>query len=395
VGLQGVRNAQGQAGFTVWVGGGMGRTPVIASALREFLPWDQLLNYLEAVVRTYNLWGRRDNIYKARIKILVKAEGERFAHDVNTEYERIVTQDGAPHTVTVQELQRVSALFSPPTLGASPACADDKVARILRAAADDDVEFTRWIQRNVHPHRDPSLRAVTLSFKRLGQAPGDATADQLDAVATLAERFSAGEARVTHDQNLLLPWVRCDQLPELWREARKLGVAKPNIGLLTDMIACPGGDFCDLANARSLTIAEAITQRYQDLDELHDIGEVDLHISGCINSCGHHHSGHIGVLGVDKDGQEWYQVTLAGSDGSQLSGAPQAGKVVGPSFAATEVLEAIEAIVHTYVQLRDAGEAFIDTLKRVGHEPFKQAANAVRVATARPYSTETLSEATQ
>lgn len=390
VGLQGVRNAQGQAGFTVWVGGGMGRTPVIATALREFLPWDQLLNYLEAVVRTYNLWGRRDNIYKARIKMLVKAEGERFAQDVNAEYERIVTQDGAPHTITVQELQRVSALFSPPTLKAAPhavaLCADDKVARILRAAADDDVEFTRWIQRNVHPHRDPALRAVTLSFKRLGQAPGDATADQLDAVATLAERFSEGEARVTHDQNLLLPWVRCDQLPELWREARKLGVAKPNIGLLTDMIACPGGDFCDLANARSLTIAEAITQRYQDLDELHDIGEVDLHISGCINSCGHHHSGHIGVLGVDKDGQEWYQVTLAGSDGSLLSGTPQAGKVVGPSFAATEVLEAIEAIVHTYVQLRKSGEALIDTLKRVGHDPFKQAANAVRVATARPTS---------
>jgi sulfite reductase (NADPH) hemoprotein beta-component len=393
VGLQGVRNAQGEAGFTVWVGGGMGRTPVIATALREFLPWDQLLNYLEAVVRTYNLWGRRDNMYKARIKILVKAEGERFAQEVNAEYERIVTQDGAPHTITVQELQRVSALFSPPTLKAAPhaaaLCADDKVARILRAAADDDTEFTRWIQRNVHPHRDPTLRAVTLSFKRLGQAPGDATADQLDAVATLAERFSEGEARVTHDQNLLLPWVRCDQLPELWREARKLGLAKPNIGLLTDMIACPGGDFCDLANARSLTIAEAITQRYQDLDELHDIGEVDLHISGCINSCGHHHSGHIGVLGVDKDGQEWYQVTLAGSDGSQLSGAPQAGKVVGPSFAATEVLEAIEAIVHTYVQLRESGEAFIDTLKRVGHDPFKEAANAVRVATARQTETET------
>ena len=394
VGLQGVRNAQGQAGFTVWVGGGMGRTPVIASALREFLPWNQLLNYLEAVVRTYNLWGRRDNIYKARIKILVKAEGERFAQDVNAEYERIVAQDGSPHTITVQELQRVSALFSPPALDAAPACADDKVARILRAAADDDTEFTRWVQRNVHPHRDPSLRAVTLSFKRLGQAPGDATADQLDAVAILAERFSAGEARVTHDQNLLLPSVCCDQLPELWREARKLGLAKPNIGLLTDMIACPGGDFCALANARSIPIAAAITERYQDMDELHDLGEIDLHISGCINSCGHHHSGHIGVLGVDKDGQEWYQITLAGSNGSQLSGAPQAGKVVGPSFAATEVLEAIEAIVHTYVQLREAGEALIDTLKRVGHDPFKQAANAVRVATARPTSTETLSEAT-
>lgn len=382
VGLQGVRNAQGEAGFTVWVGGGMGRTPVLATALREFLPWHQLLNYLEAVVRTYNLWGRRDNIYKARIKILVKADAPRFTAEVNAEYDRIVQQDGAPHTITPQELARVSHMFAPPQHVQAPACASDKVARILRAAADDDLEFTRWIQRNVASHQDPVLRAVTLSFKRMGQAPGDATADQLDAVAELAERYSAGEVRVTHDQNLLLPWVRCDQLPELWRHARKLGVAKANVGLLTDMIACPGGDFCDLANARSLTIAEAVTQRYQDLDELHDLGDIDLHISGCINSCGHHHSGHLGILGVDKDGQEWYQITLGGSDGTHLSGTPVPGKVIGPSFAADEVLEAIEAILSTYQQLREAQEHFIDTIKRVGLDPFKTATQAVRVATA-------------
>ncbi|MEQ1660018.1 MAG: nitrite/sulfite reductase, partial [Hylemonella sp.] len=211
-----------------------------------------------------------------------------------------------------------------------------------------------------------------------GQAPGDATAAQLDAVAELAERYSGGEVRVTHQQNLLLPWVRCDQLAELWREARHLGLAKPNIGLLTDMIACPGGDFCDLANARSLPLAEAITARYQDLDELHDLGEIDLHISGCINSCGHHHSGHIGILGVDKDGKEWYQVTVGGSDGKLLSGDPMPGKVIGPSFSAHEVPDVIEALIDTYCAQRQDGEHFIDTLRRVGSEPFKQAGQQAR-----------------
>ncbi len=383
VGLRLVRNDAGVLGFTVLVGGGMGRTPVIATTVREFLAADQILNYLEAVVRVYNRWGRRDNIYKARIKILVKAEGQRYIDEVEAEYRRILTEDGAPHTITAAELERVSVHFAAPSLACDRKTADAKIAHILRAAAEDDVEFGRWLQQNVAAHKNPDLRAVTLSFKRLGQAPGDATADQLDAVAELADQFSAGEVRVTHDQNLVLPWVRCDALPELWREARRLGLAKPNIRLLTDMIACPGGDFCDLANARSLPVAEAITARFQDMDELHDLGEIDLHISGCINSCGHHHSGHIGILGVDKDGQEWYQITLAGSDGSALSGAPQAGKVVGPSFAANEVTEAIEAILDVYRSQRTEGETFIATLKRVGHDPFKAAANAVRVATAR------------
>jgi sulfite reductase (NADPH) hemoprotein beta-component len=384
VGLHLVKKEAGELGFRVLVGGGMGRTPVIATVIREFLPWDQVLNYLEAVVRVYNRWGRRDNIYKARIKILVKAEGQRYIDEVEAEYKSIVEVDGAPHTVTQAELDRVAASFVPPTLKRDRKGAEANVHEIMRAGAEADPQYERWLRQNVAEHVNPELRAVTLSFKRLGQAPGDATGDQLDIAAHLAERFSAGEARVTHEQNLLLPWVHRDDLPELWHAARKAGLAKPNIGLLTDMIACPGGDFCSLANARSIPIAEAITQRYQDLDELHDIGEIDLHISGCINSCGHHHSGHIGILGVDKDGKEWYQVTLGGADGSTLSGPATPGKVVGPSFSAAEVPEVIEAVLDTYRQQRQSvggkAETFIATLRRVGIEPFKAAANAARFA---------------
>ncbi len=378
VGLQMRRNEQGELGFRVLAGGGMGRTPVIASELKAFLPWHQILNYLEAVVRVYNLWGRRDNLYKARIKILIKAEGQRYIDEVEAEYQRILDQDGAPHTITEAELARVSQCFAPPA-APQASSSQQKMQRILDVAAHDDAEFTRWLHQNVAAHRDPRLRIVTLSFKRLGQAPGDATADQLDAAAALADAFSAGELRVSHDQNLVLPWVACDQLPELWRQARKLGLARPNVRMLTDMIACPGGDYCALANARSLPIAAAITERYQDLDELFDLGEIDLHISGCINSCGHHHSGHIGILGVDKDGQEWYQITLGGSDGSALSGSPQPGKVVGPSFSAHEVVGVIESVLETYRDQRISGESFASTLQRLGHEPFKQAANASRM----------------
>ena len=378
VGLRLLRNVDGDLGFQVRVGGGMGRTPIIGAVIREFLPWNQILNYLEAVVRAYNRFGRRDNIYKARIKILVKAEGQAFTDQVEAEYRDILDKDGAPHTITQAELDRVSAFFVAPQLNCDRKSADAKIAHILKAAAEDDVEFSRWLTQNVKPHQNPDLRAVTLSFKRIGAAPGDATAEQLERAADLADRFSAGEARVTHEQNLLLPWVRCDQLPELWREARRLGLAKPNIGLLSDMIACPGGDFCDLANARSLPIAQTLLNRYKDLDELHDLGEIDLHISGCINSCGHHHSGHIGILGVDKDGKEWYQVSLGGSDGSALSGTPVAGKVVGPSFGAAEVPDVIEALLETFRAERVLGETFIHTFKRVGLSPFKEAANSAR-----------------
>jgi sulfite reductase (NADPH) hemoprotein beta-component len=380
VGLHMVKSSDHLLGFKVLVGGGMGRTPILASTIREFLPWHQILNYLEAIVRAYNRFGRRDNIYKARIKILVKAEGQSFVDQVEAEYRDIVEVDGAPHTITQAEFDRVSASFVAPYTTRHPSNTDVKVASIL--AAEGDVEFGRWVQQNVAPHKNPDLRIVTLSFKRLGQAPGDATADQLDLAANLADQYSAGEVRVTHDQNLVLPWVRCDQLPELWKAARKAGFARPNIRLLTDMIACPGGDFCSLANARSLPLAEAITRRYQDLDELHDLGEIDLHISGCINSCGHHHSGHIGILGVDKDGKEWYQITLGGSDGSKLSGAPALGKVVGPSFLAAEVPDVIEAVLDVYraQRLTSRSETFIDALKRLGSEPFKLAANGARHA---------------
>jgi sulfite reductase (NADPH) hemoprotein beta-component len=377
VGLRLMRNEKGEIGFRVLVGGGMGRTPITATVIREFLPWHQILHFLEAVVRVYNRWGRRDNLYKARIKILVKAEGPRFIQEVSDEYQRILTQDGAPHTLTEAELARVKASFLPPQLPSKHPNAE-AVHRLLTQAADQDKDFARWLGQNVAPHRDPHLRVVTLSFKRLGQAPGDATADQLDAAAELADRFSAGEARVSHDQNLVLPWVAADQLPALYQEAKALGLAKPNIRLLTDMIACPGGDYCALANARSLPIAAAITARYQDLDELFDLGEIDLHISGCINSCGHHHSGHIGILGVDKDGKEWYQVTLGGSDGSSLSGEPKPGKVVGPSFSSAEVVDVIEAILQVYTEQREHAETFAECLQRLGLEPFKLAANAAR-----------------
>jgi len=252
------------------------------------------------------------------------------------------------------------------------------------AAADLDapLAYRRWLERNVHAHRLPGHRAVTLSLKRAGQAPGDATADQMDAAAQLADRFSQGEVRVTHDQNLVLPWVRSSDLRALWEAARQASFATPNIGLLTDMIACPGGDFCGLANARSIPIAAAIQERFDDLDLLYDIGDIDLHISGCINSCGHHHSGHIGILGVDKDGTEWYQVTLGGLDGSALSGhASQPGKVIGPSFAADEVADVIEALIDTFRTQRSTQERFVDTVRRIGIDAFKSAANAVRSET--------------
>ena len=376
VGLHLIKNEAGELGFRVQVGGGMGRTPIIGTEVRAFLPWNQIMNFLEAVVRVYNRWGRRDNLYKARIKILVKAEGQRYIDEVEAEYQQILTVDGAPHTISQAELDRVSASFVPPALAERAQAAIKTVA----IPADRQTDYARWLKQNVAAHKNPVLRCVTLSYKRLGQAPGDADADQLDTAADLAQEFSAGEVRVTHDQNLLLPWVRESDLPALWVAASHAGLARSNIRLLTDMIACPGGDFCALANARSIPIAASITERYQDMDELHDLGEIDLHISGCINSCGHHHSGHIGVLGVDKDGKEWYQISLGGSDGSTLSGPAVPGKVVGPSFGAHEVPLVIEAVLDAYRFNRVDRETFIDTLKRVGFETFKAAANSARLA---------------
>ncbi|MBP6225836.1 MAG: nitrite/sulfite reductase [Rhizobacter sp.] len=384
IGLHLLKNAAGEVGFKVLVGGGMGRTPVIGTVFREFLPWQQILVYIEAVVRVYNRYGRRDNIYKARIKILVKAEGQRFVDDVNEEFRNILERDadGSAHVIPQSEFDRVNASFVVPAgVAARPSTG-------IPLPAGAPAGYTRWIERNVHGHRLSGYRAVTLSLKRTGQAPGDITDAQMELAADLADRYSHGELRVSHDQNLVLPWVLETDLPALWEAARSASFATPNIGLLTDMIACPGGDFCALANARSIPLAAEITERYQDLDELWDIGDIDLHISGCINSCGHHHSGHIGILGVDKDGAEWYQVTLGGSDGSAISGGPIAGKVIGPSFAADEAADAVEAVIDTYQAQRQAGERFIDTVRRIGLDPFKAATNAVRRSTARDSATD-------
>jgi sulfite reductase (NADPH) hemoprotein beta-component len=382
VGLRLIRSQSGELGFRVSVGGGMGRTPLIGIVLREFLPWQHIMNYIEAVVRVYNQFGRRDNKYKARIKILAKAEGERFVDEVEEEFRQIVECDGGPHTVPQAEFERISAYFEVPAQAAAGRPVDPAAAAALEAAARQTPQLRRWLERNVAPHKDPSMRIVTLSFKRLLQAPGDASAGQLERVADLADRFSAGEARVTHTQNIVLPWVHADDLLALWHAALAVQLASANVHLLTDMISCPGGDFCALANARSLPIAQSIMERYQDLDELNDIGEIDLHISGCINSCGHHHSGHIGILGVDKDGEEWYQLTLGGSDGSARSGGARPGKVIGPSFSAQAVPEVIEAVLERYLALREPHgkrrETFIETVRRVGLDPFKAAADAVR-----------------
>ncbi len=378
IGLQLLKNDAGEVGFKVLVGGGMGRTPVIGTVIREFLPWQQILVFIEAIVRVYNRYGRRDNLYKARIKILVKAEGQKFIDAVNTEFGHILNDDvdGTAHLIPHAELNRMARSFALPA-GVAPVSGP-----AAPPGAGANVAYSRWLSRNVHAHRLPGYRAVTLSFKRIGQAPGDATADQMDAAAEIAERFSHGELRVTHDQNLLLPWVRESDLAALWQAAKAQNFATPNIGLITDMIACPGGDFCALANARSIPVAADIAERFTDLDELYDIGDIDLHISGCINSCGHHHSGHIGVLGVDKDGKEWYQISLGGSDGSTLSGASVAGKVIGPSFAADEVADAVEALVDTFRARRQGQERFIDTVRRIGTTAFKESANAARRSTA-------------
>jgi sulfite reductase (NADPH) hemoprotein beta-component len=375
IGLQVRRNEVGAVGFRVLVGGGMGRTPIIASEIHAFVPWQQILVFIEAIVRVYNLYGRRDNAYKARIKILVKAEGQAFVDAVNLEFKQLLIQDGGTHLLSQQELDRVSQSFIPPV--GLHATADIEASATTTATP----QLARWLSRNVHPHRWAGYRAVTLSLKYPGQAPGDITAEQMNAAADLADRFSHGELRITHDQNLLLPWVRVTDLAELHEAARAQRLAHPNIGLITDMITCPGGDFCALANARSIPVAQSITERFEDLDTLFDLGDIDLHISGCMNSCGHHHTGHIGILGVDKDGSEWYQITLGGSDGSTLSGAPVPGKVIGPSFAAEEVPDAIEALLEVYRDRRIQGETFIDTLRRIGSDEFKRRAHTTRTVT--------------
>ena len=361
IGLEAVRNDAGELGFRVLVGGGQGRTPHTGEFIREFLPWQHLLSYLEATLRVYNRYGRRDNKFKARIKILVKALGaDVFAEKVEAEWAHL--KDG-PITLTDAEVARVSAFFVDPPY-AELQDQDEALARL-------DTEhpgFARWRQRNTFRHKRPGYVAVTLSLKPTGVAPGDVTDRQLDAMADLADRYSFGELRTSHQQNVIFADVRQDQLLELWHELREHGFATPNIGLLTDMICCPGGDFCSLANAKSIPIAEAIQRRFDDLDYLFDIGELDLNISGCMNACGHHHVGHIGILGVDKKGEEFYQVSLGGDAGRDATLA----KILGPSFAQDQMPEVIGKLIDVYVEQRTEDERFIDTYRRIGIDPFKE-----------------------
>ncbi|BCY02224.1 nitrite/sulfite reductase [Stutzerimonas stutzeri] len=361
IGLEAVKNDAGELGFRVSVGGGLGRTPIVGSFINEFLPWQHLLSYLDAILRVYNRYGRRDNKFKARIKILVKAlTPEVFAERVNAEWAHL--KDG-PTTLTEAEVQRVSKFFVDPQYKAL----QDQDAALAQLDAEHP-GFGRWRQRNVVAHKKPGYAAVTLSLKSTGVAPGDVTDKQLDAIADLADRYSFGEVRNSHEQNMILADVEQTRLFELWHELRELGLATPNIGLLTDIICCPGGDFCSLANAKSIPIAEAIQRRFDNLDYLFDLGNIDLNISGCMNACGHHHIGHIGILGVDKKGAEFYQVSLGGSSGRDAS----LGQILGPSFAQDAMPDVIEKIITVYVEQRTEDEQFIDTFRRIGIDPFKE-----------------------
>ncbi len=361
IGLHALRGADGAIGFRVLVGGGLGRAPAIGRIVREFLPWPHLLTYLDAILRVYNRHGRRDNKQKARIKFQVREAGiAAFAAQVEAEW--ALLRDG-PGTVPAQEIERIAARFTTPGY---PRLRATSAAHEAAQRAQPD--YARWAQRNVHPHRVAGHAAVTLSLKRPGTPPGDLDADRMDAVAELSERFGYGELRVTHEQNLLLPDVRLDDLPALWPRLRDLGLATPNAGLLTNVICCPGGDYCALANAASIPVAAAIQQRFSDPAVEHDIGELDLNVSGCINACGHHHVGHIGILGVGKGGDEWYQVTIGGHQGPRAA----LGNIIGPSLSRAEVPDAIERLVDCYLAHRESSdERFVDVVHRIGIQPFK------------------------
>jgi sulfite reductase (NADPH) hemoprotein beta-component len=361
IGVHAVRDAAGEIGFRVLVGGGLGRTPMIGHVIRDFLPRAEILNYLDAILRVYNRFGRRDNKFKARIKILVKEMTPAvFTQQVEAEWARI---RGGPAAVPDAEIARLAAFFVPPPYEQLPG--NDAG---LRAALADNRAFGNWVKRNVFPHKVPGYAAVTLSLKKTGSPPGDATSDQMDAVADLADAYSFGVVRVTHEQNLVFADVKQAALLALWGELKALGFATPNIGLLTDIICCPGGDFCSLANAKSIPIAEAVQRRFDDLDYLYDVGELALNISGCMNACGHHHVGNIGVLGVDKNGEEWYQVSIGGEQGEQAA----LGRVIGPSFAAAAIPDVVSGLIEVYLERRHEDEHFIDTVRRLGIEPFKQ-----------------------
>ena len=367
VGIELKKNAQDELIADIYAGGGMGRTPILGSLIKPGLPSQVLPSYLTALLRVYNRFGRRDNLYKARIKILVKALGPpEFARQVEGEWAHIQNSDD---NFTPAEWDRVAKHFTKPAYKSLQLLTTEQV--LAQATEQDQLAFARWLERNVSAHQVPGYAIVTLSLKpHVVAAPGDATTAQMNAIADLADQYSFGELRATHEQNLVLADVEQSQLFELWQAAKKQNAALPNVGLLTDIIACPGGDFCSLANAKSIPIAKAIQERFDDLDYLFDLGDITLNISGCINSCGHHHVGNIGVLGVDKDGQEWYQITLGGEQGNDAA----IGKVIGPSFYADEIPDVMTNIIHTYTQHRADDESFIQTYKRLGVAPFKEAA---------------------
>jgi sulfite reductase (NADPH) hemoprotein beta-component len=363
IGLELLANEQGEIGLKVLVGGGLGRTPAIGSVICEWLEKEHMLTYLEAILRVYNKHGRRDNKFKARIKILVRAMGvEAFREAVNKEWASL--KDG-PTTLTEEELERARSFFDAPDYAVLDGA---QAAAELQAACDGDAIFGNWVKRNTLEHRVPGYRIVTVSLKSTGYAPGDVTAEQLELIAELADQYSFGEIRSTHEQNMVLGDVPMSQLYALWQSLQGAGLATPNIGYLTDIICCPGGDYCSLANAKSLPVAEAIQARFDDLDYVYDLGPLELNISGCMNACGHHHIGHIGILGVDKKGQEYYQVCLGGSQSKDAS----IGKILGPSFKQEDMPDVIDTILSTYVALRQEEESFLDTYRRVGNEPFKE-----------------------
>jgi sulfite reductase (NADPH) hemoprotein beta-component len=363
IGLHAKRDAAGNLGFAVYVGGGLGRTPFVGHKLRDFLPEQDLLSYVEAILRVYNLLGRRDNKFKARIKILVHETGaDEIRRQVEEEWQRI--RDGALK-LPDDEIRRIHSYFAPPVLARR---ADKSIA--LEKARASDPAFDRWVDQNTVPHRAPGHAIVTISLKPIGGTPGDATADQMDLVADLGERFSQGEIRVSHEQNLILPHIALDDLPALYAELAAAGLGTANAGLVTDIIACPGLDYCALANARSIPIAQRISERFGDHARQKEIGDLKIKISGCINACGHHHVGHIGILGVEKKGEEFYQLTLGGSADEQAS----IGEIIGPGFSGDEVIDAVETVVDTYLRHREnSGETFLAAYRRLGPRPFKEA----------------------
>lgn len=362
IGLRFWYNDEGELRIKVLAGGGLGRTPMIADVVREDLPWQHLLTYLEACVRVYNQFGRRDNKFKARIKILVKALGiDEFRRRVDEEWAHL--KDG-PQTLNQDAVDAAKGHFPEPDRRPVAASATENFDR-LRA---ENRSFARFVTNNVTDHKVAGYKAVTLSLKRREHAPGDVTADQMEAVADLADRYSFGEVRVTHEQNLVLSDVPVDEMQALWQELEALGMANPTVGTLNDIICCPGGDYCSLANAVSISIAQALQERFEDLDFLYDLGPLDLNISGCMNACGHHHVGHIGILGVDKKGEEYYQISIGGNSTDDAS----LGKILGPSFFRQDVPDVVEKILAVYVGQRHEDERFLDTYRRIGLKPFKE-----------------------